>query len=378
MSSTVLAPGRAGEAVSPDAAPVTVAAPMRRDPWLDNAKMVLVTLVVVGHSWTLLPATWVGSALYDFLYLWHVPAFVMVTGYLSRSFTWSRRHQSRLLTTVALPYLIFEGALAAFRTYVGGESLEQVFVDPHWPMWYLSVLFVWRLATPVLRRLPGSLPVAVAVCLAGGLTPGDTLDAARAMALLPFFVLGLCARPEHVEMLRRPAVVRAGGALMLAALGAVVAAQGHLVTEWLYWRSSYAELGVSFAEGVVWRSLLLLVSGALALAFLSLVPRRQSWLTALAPATLVVYLFHGFVVKAVDYAGFSTWAAHDPMSSLALTTLGAVALALVLAAPVVASRLNVVVDPVGTVRRRHAAGRSVHARTGADDGNRTRMFSLGS
>jgi fucose 4-O-acetylase-like acetyltransferase len=360
MSSTVFLPGLARHAL-PTAAPVATEAPKRRDPWLDNAKMVLVTLVVVGHAWTLLPATPAGSALYDFLYLWHVPAFVMVTGYLSRSFTYSRRSLSRLLTTVALPYLIFEGIMAAFRTYIGGERLEQVFLDPHWPMWYLSVLFIWRLATPVLQRLPGSLPAAVAVCLVGGLTPGDTLDVARAMGLLPFFVLGLCARPEHLELLRRPAAVRAAAVLMLAALGASVAAQGHLVTEWLYWRSSYAELGVTFGEGVVRRSLLLLVGTALALAYLSLVPRGRSWLTRLAPATLVVYLFHGFAVKVLEYAGFSSWAAGDPISGLVLTTLGAVALALALAAPTVSSRLNVVIDPVGTVRGRLAAGRPMRA-----------------
>ena len=219
-----------------------------------------------GRRLRRVPATTAGSALYDFLYLWHVPAFVMVTGYLSRSFTWSRRHLSRLLTTVALPYLLFEGALAVFRTYVGGESLRPVFVDPHWPMWYLSFLFVWRLATPVLQRLPAPLPVAVAVCLAGGATPGDTLDVARAMALLPFFALGLCAQPGHLELLRRPAAARAAALLMLTALGASVAAQGHLETEWLYWRSSYAELGVTLGHGVLWRSLLLLVSTALALA----------------------------------------------------------------------------------------------------------------
>lgn len=352
MSSTVLATGSARNASTTDAAPVTRPTPKRRDPWLDNAKMVLVTLVVVGHSWTLLPTTTAGSALYDFLYLWHVPAFVMVTGYLSRSFTWSRRHLSRLLTTVAVPYLIFEGALAAFRTYVGGEHLEQVFVDPHWPMWYLSVLFAWRLATPVVQRLPGALPVAVAICLAGGVTPGDTLDAARAMALLPFFVLGLCARPEHLELLRRPAAARAAAVLMLVALGASVAAQGHLVTEWLYWRSSYAELGVPFGEGLVRRSLLLLVSTLLALAFLCLVPRRPSWLTRLAPATLVVYLFHGFAVKVLEYAGFSNWAAGDPISSLVLTTIGAVTLAWALALPAVSTRLLVAVDPVAATRRR--------------------------
>ena len=47
--------------------------------------MALVLLVVVGHAWTLLPHDGVNDHLYDFLYAWHIPAFVFVTGYLSRS-----------------------------------------------------------------------------------------------------------------------------------------------------------------------------------------------------------------------------------------------------------------------------------------------------
>ena len=31
--------------------------PTQRDPWLDNVKMTLVTLVVIGHSWGLLAWT---------------------------------------------------------------------------------------------------------------------------------------------------------------------------------------------------------------------------------------------------------------------------------------------------------------------------------
>ena len=183
---------------TPDVNAAPPVAARRRDPWFDNAKMLLVTLVVVGHAWTLLPDTLVNSWLYDFLYLWHVPAFVVVTGYLSRSFTWSGRNLRRLVTAVALPYLVFEAAMAAFRTRVGGEQLDQLFLDPHWPMWYLATLFLWRLVTPVLTRIPAAVAVAVLVCLLGGLTSGDPLDSARAMGLLPFFVMGLLAGPHHL------------------------------------------------------------------------------------------------------------------------------------------------------------------------------------
>ena len=124
------------------------ARPASRDPFFDNAKMLLVTLVVVGHSWTLLPDVSTSSPVYIFLYSFHVPAFVLVTGYLSRSFTFTRRNLHKLVTTVVVPYLVFETLLALFRTVVGHENFGVLYLSPHWPMWYLTVLFLWRLATP--------------------------------------------------------------------------------------------------------------------------------------------------------------------------------------------------------------------------------------
>ena len=74
-----------------------------RDPWLDNAKMALVTLVVIGHAWTLLPQTTLNNHVYDFLYAWHIPAFVFVTGYLSRGFTYTQQRFWQLFRTIIVP-----------------------------------------------------------------------------------------------------------------------------------------------------------------------------------------------------------------------------------------------------------------------------------
>src|SRR4051794_41245959 len=127
--------------------------------------MALVLLVVVGHSWTLLPHNVVNDHLYDLLYAWHVPAFVFVTGYLSRSFSYDPRRMWQLVRTVAVPYVVFESALAIFRIYVGGEHLRDIWQDPHWPMWYLSALFFWRFATPVFKALPAYVAVGLAVAV---------------------------------------------------------------------------------------------------------------------------------------------------------------------------------------------------------------------
>ncbi|MGZ4448666.1 MAG: acyltransferase family protein [Nocardioides sp.] len=329
-----------------------------RDPWFDNAKMALVTLVVVGHSWTMFPDdNRFDNQLYDFLYTWHVPAFVFVTGYLSRSFAWTRPRLWSLVRTVVVPYVLFEAALAFFRLYVGGERLEDLFADPHWPMWYLSALFFWRLVTPVFLRLPWALPVAVGISLVAGMRAGDTLDMARILGLLPFFVAGLTATPERLELLRGRRSLTVAAALTLVAL--LVGARWidtWASTEWLYYRSEYRQLDHSDLHAMLVRAGVLALGALGAWAFLTLVPRRGGWFARMGSATLVVYLFHGFVVKSFQYSPYDDWLDHHPYVGLVPTTLGAVGLALLLAWEPVSRRLTPFVDPIG-----YAEGRARHA-----------------
>jgi len=341
--------------------------PRTRDPWFDNAKMALVTLVVVGHTIPLLPSTGLNDHLYDFLYAWHVPAFVLVTGYLSRSFEWERRRMWQLVRTVVVPYVIFECALALFRIHVGGEQLEDLFSDPHWPMWYLSALFFWRLLTPVFKRLPAALPVALLISLAAGLYAGDTLDLARVLGLLPFFVMGLLATPERFERLRT-AKVQVAAVLVFAGIWVLTTwTDRWAATEWLYYRSRYADLDVSDSEAFVIRAVVLMVGTLGAWAFLALVPRVGGWFTRMGAWTLVVYLFHGFAVKGADYAGYPDWAADHGTFALLVTVVAAVALSFLLAWEPVARRLNHLVDPVGYAERHlHQAHATANAKAEAD------------
>jgi fucose 4-O-acetylase-like acetyltransferase len=324
-----------------------------RDPWLDNAKMALVTLVVLGHAWTLLPQTAVNEVLYDALYAWHVPAFVFITGYLSRSFAYTSTRMWQLVRTVVVPYLIFECLLALFRIHVGGESLERLFQNPHWPMWYLSALFFWRLLTPAFRTLSPALAVGVAVAtsLVAGVWAGDTFDAARILGLLPFFVLGLHATPERVG-----AAFAAGrrwwAAAALLTIGVLaIWTDRWAATEWFYYRARYAELDVSDARALLTRAAVMAVGVIGAWAFLTLVPRLSGWFTRMGAFTLVVYLVHGFFVLGAEYAGLPSWTGAHPVLGFLTVTVAALGLAVALAWHPLASRLQHLVDPFGLAER---------------------------
>lgn len=336
-----------------------------RDPWFDNAKMMLVTLVVVGHAWTLLPlfaddpgsdlARGFDRSLYHFLYLWHIPAFVIVTGYLSRSFAYTLPRLRQLVTTVAVPYVIFEGLLVAFRSTFLGVEFEDVWLSPHWPMWYLAALFCWRLMTPLFQRMPAKVVVAVVISLAAGLFATDHLDNARVLGLLPFFVLGLKMHDGHWAMLRTRRA-RAYGVAVLGALALASPLVGMLVeTEWLYYRTRYDEISPAADTDSVRAFVIrlgMLIAGLVgAFAFFAVVPRTRTWITGLGAATMVVYLYHGFFVLGAEALGFKPVAADLWPLSWVLTTAVAVGVALLLAWPPLARRLELLVDPVGAVSR---------------------------
>lgn len=325
-----------------------------RDPWLDNAKMGLVVLVVLGHTWALLPSdAEVAWHLYDFVYLWHMPAFVFLSGYLSRGFQYSPARMWQLVTDLLVPYVLFEGLLAWFRLHVGGERLQDLWLDPHFPMWYLLALVAWRLLTPLLRPLPGAVVVAVAVSIASGYLQGEwmaLLDLPRILGFLPFFVLGLKTTPEALEWVRGrfPAVLGAVTFAVVAVLA--VNLDRWASTAYLYQRP-FDLMDVPDSTAVLTRLLVMAVGLAGTFAWLALVPRRGGWFTRMGAATMTVYLFHGFAVKGIEYAGFPTWFdGHPWLGLLAATGLG-LAVALGLAAPPVRRVLGRVVDPFGPAQR---------------------------
>jgi hypothetical protein len=69
--------------------------------------------------------------------------------------------------------------------------------------------------------------------------------------------------------------------------------------------------------------------------FLSWVPGRRMWFTALGAGTLYGYLLHGFVVKYADHAGWfdARWL-HGPLGEILVTALAGTVVTLLCSAPV--------------------------------------------
>ena len=338
---------------------------MPRDPWLDNVKMVLVTFVVIGHALVMVPDDGPNGQIYDFIYAWHIPAFVLVTGFLSRGFEWNRRYLWSLFCTIAVPYVLFEFLMMTYRTSRGGEEIgAPMWLNPHWPMWYLAAVFLWRLATPLLKRHWVSIPLTVALSLVFPTIGAHWtwyLDLNRTVGFLPFFTLGLFLSPAVLRELRSRGAAVAGAVTLLGLWWLVGHADAWLSSRWLYYSFPYDSVDATPEQGTGVRLALIVVSAVAALAVLAVVPRRRTWFTDMGAATMVVYLVHGFAIRELGYLGYDGWAQSAGWWTIVPTVALAALIAVVLAWQPVASRLTWLVDPIGSVtrlRRARAARRT--------------------
>lgn len=164
----------------------------QRDAFFDNAKYLAIVLVGVGHAWgQILDGNRTVETLYRVLYTFHMPAFIVISGYFSRSFDLSPKRVRRLITGVVVPYVVFEVAYALHRRVSEDPGNDISLLDPTYLLWFLCALFVWRLTTPLWQTLRWPLPIALGIAALASVTPtvGNDLNMQRVLQFLPCFVL---------------------------------------------------------------------------------------------------------------------------------------------------------------------------------------------
>ncbi|WP_433498829.1 acyltransferase family protein [Sphaerimonospora sp. CA-214678] len=318
-----------------------------RDPHLDNVKFIGVALVPIGHALVPTLAADSARAVYIYIYVFHMPLMVIVSGYLSRNFWNSNAKTNKLVDTFLVPYVIVEVGYALLRTALG-QKWSLTIMDPAWLNWYLVALLFWRLSTPVWKRMRYPVTIAVVVYLFSGFSnlSGDfSMD--RFFGLMPFFVIGLVLKPEYFDYLQRR-WVRVLSVFVLVG-GAAVAI--FLVTKFsvklgpFYYKNSYTQLKLVWWEGIALRVALLVAALAMSAAVMSLVPRRETWFSDLGTRTLYCYLLHGVPVLIAKEMGWLSvpWL-YGPLGVATIASAG-FALAIVLCLPITRTAFKWLLEP---------------------------------
>lgn len=277
----------------------------RRVAYLDNARFWVMILVVIGHPLLYLTSIPTARALYYWIYLFHMPLFALISGYISRNFVGTRKQLRRTVSTLVVPYFLIETTYQVLNRRLAehnGNPIDSpmMLLSPKWVAWFLAALFIWRLSTPLWRALRHPIIVSVVISVLAPLTEiPNVLAMPKALGMLPFYVIGMHFTMKRFHLLSETRVRLGAGAVIVVSMVICWFGAPHWYLSWQKWRLSYAELNVTPLEGMLYRTVLLAAGVALCLAILSLVPWRRSWTSPLGERTLYCYLLHGFVVIAL-------------------------------------------------------------------------------
>ncbi len=325
-----------------------------RVPLLDNARFAVMLLVVAGHALATMRDVPGVLAGYLWLYAFHMPLFVLLSGYTAARYRGEPRQVRRMVGTLVWPFLLVGMLLTAQRNLLADRPLLEGYtpVEAPWLLWFIVALFLWRLSTPIWRALRFPVTTAVVVSLVSGMFPiPDVWGLPQVFGLLPFYVLGLAAAERPAATLTghlaRPGVRLLAGAVLLTTLALATQLDTRLELRWVYWSHHYgsASLGVEPLTGMAVRLGLLGLGLALALAFLCWVPQRRAWFSALGERTLYAYLLHGFVVRWARSEGWVRDAADLGLAGAVLVLLAALAVGVVLMSRPVGRTFRPVFEP---------------------------------
>lgn len=186
---------------------------MSRDIKLSNIKGLLIFLVVFAHM--LSPYQEYYNGLYLFIYSFHMPLFILLSGYFAKHCSIKKAVNFIWL------YLVFQFLYQSFLIYViPNHEFEMVVYKPYYHLWYLVSMAFWYMIAVFIRK--SSLKnmnksVLVLLCFAVGIGSKYINEYAervmkhfnsnfdsysfsyqRTLSFLPFFILGLFLTEENM------------------------------------------------------------------------------------------------------------------------------------------------------------------------------------
>lgn len=277
----------------------------------DNAKFVLILLVVFGHCIDLYYSqSGLVRCLFMSIYTFHMPAFLFLSGLFAKSAVNKGSFPWQKVISYLLLYVLMELLYYFTRYLIGGEHvIELNLLEEIGVPWYsLAMAFFFALLYMMRNTDPRKvLPILLVLgCLAGYVEQlGDYLVLARVVYFYPFFYLGYCLDVQKLYAFLNKWWVRLIAILVLVGFAVFMLTQ---YPEWRWFRplltgrNGFDSLGEREPYGALYRAGLYVVSFVLSLSLLAVMPNGKIPLISVGgQRTMAVYVFHHlpiFVFKA--------------------------------------------------------------------------------
>src|SRR5690625_864252 len=114
---------------------------LERNAYFDNAKIILIFLVVFGHLiQPFISASSELNTLYLWIYTFHMPAFIFLAGFFAKG-SGNKEYIINLAKKLLIPYILFQLLYTGYYFFIGKENWQTGIFYPHGPFWFLFSLF---------------------------------------------------------------------------------------------------------------------------------------------------------------------------------------------------------------------------------------------
>lgn len=305
--------------------PNTVSPPTRgRIAKWDNLKAVLIFLVVFAHLFRRINNVHpVMAGVFFFIYLFHMPAFIFVSGLFSKSAV-KKRNYDRVFSFFMV-YLVTKFLIWFVRLLLAEDLVNDLpyvnLLQESGVAWYGLAMCAFLLMTMFLERYhPAYLMVACIAlgCLAGYCKDvGIVCSLSRVLVYYPFFLAGFFLKPEQILRVTEHWCSRLlAVAVLVGTCWLCILHQEELTpyTEFLKGKSDYSELEALAPYGGLYRLALYAIGFLLLFSLIAITPNFHiPVVSTVGKRTLSVYVFHyplaqyfydGFVLKDWILANF--------------------------------------------------------------------------
>lgn len=282
---------------------------MKRDYQIDNIKGILIILVVFGHSLELLRLeSVITSYVYNFIYTFHMPIFIFISGYLSKNIQKGRDSAFRQLF---IPFLLFNSIwniiqiISTRLVDIPVKSAEAFsFLNPGWALWYILALFIWRLLLPDLLKIKNIFWVVLFIGTMSRLFTEFNvfLSLSRILVFTPYFIGGYLLSTKQLNILRKSDVKYSIGLLLLAlAFNVYFLFFTNYPTEFLWADRSFSFFSENFLVSIFFGLLLYIIGFSFIIVFLRLTPSKKGLMTKIGQNSFPVYILHTYVIGLISF-----------------------------------------------------------------------------
>lgn len=191
-----------------------------RDHYWDNLKFALITLVVIGHFAAQVKSGYLFSKeLFVYIYSFHMPAFIFVSGIFSKSVINNRGNRFKIEKVISylVLYLAYKIMIYLMYMIAYGESSFRL-MNAGGLEWYMLFLAISLCILYVIKDVKPEVCLVVSIIL--GVLVGfedqliDVLALSRVIVYFPFFYIGYILDRNKVTELLKSKAIRSVGILI--------------------------------------------------------------------------------------------------------------------------------------------------------------------